>query len=247
MPLLAKTEPIHDVLVVAAFLAMLADGMADANRRVLFLASSSGAPARTLSNRVGLFPYLALCGLVRSGDGSCRRRVTGRPLAVGATFAGVDFLVVSDRLLCGWLARTQGPRFRLCAFAGSAILMGHLFIFRPWHLPDLAAWLPIVPPPPFRHPYVPPPWNWAEAVRQLLPLGISRLRRLFSDDRLLYGPLDAPVADHRDADDKHAQHHIRGHGRRNRHEGDVVRAWHSPRHLPCRLPCRGETGDYRTE
>ena len=42
---------------------------------------------------------------------------------------------------------------------------------------ELAALLPVVPEPTFDHPYVPPPWSWSNAVRQLLPWNCRWWRR----------------------------------------------------------------------
>ncbi len=94
----------------------------------------------------------------------------GVPLNIGATFAGLDFLVLMAALYAGWLWATDGPRRGRAVAAALAILAAHLlYLVVVAYASDLAALLPAVAEPTFDHPYTPPPWSWPDAVRQLLP------------------------------------------------------------------------------
>ncbi len=100
----------------------------------------------------------------------------GVPLNIGATFAGLDFLVLMAALYTGWLFAADGPRQVRALAAGLAILTVHLlYLVVVAHALDLAALLPAVAEPTFDHPYIPPPWSWPSGVRQLLPWNLPAL------------------------------------------------------------------------
>ncbi len=100
----------------------------------------------------------------------------GVPLDIGATFAGLDFLVLMSALCAAWLLATDGPRFGRTVAAAAAILAVHgLYLVVVAYALDLAALLPAVDAPVFDHPYTPPPWRWPDAVRQLLPWNLPVL------------------------------------------------------------------------
>ena len=52
--------------------------------------------------------------------------VTGEPLSVGATFAGLDYLVLTAAFCTGWLLRTPPPRRTRIIAVTVAVLSGHL-------------------------------------------------------------------------------------------------------------------------
>jgi len=108
--------------------------------------------------------------------GQCVGALLGVRLNVGATFAGVDFLVLMAALYAGWLLATEGPRRRRGLAAAAGILVVHLlYLVVVAYSLELAALLPAVPEPAFDHPYVPPPWSWPNAIRQLLPWNLPAL------------------------------------------------------------------------
>ena len=89
-------------------------------------------------------------------------------------FSGADGGILL-RLACQH-ARTTTPSGGLAAVA---ILVGHFFYLSILTFaPAIAEWLPTLPPPTFQHPYVPPPWDWAEALRQLLPWNLPAIGAL---------------------------------------------------------------------
>lgn len=100
----------------------------------------------------------------------------GVPLDIGATFAGLDFLVLMSALCAACVLATDGPRFRRGLTAGAAILAVHgMYLAVVAYALDLQALLPAVDAPVFDHPYTPPPWRWADAVRQVLPWNLPVL------------------------------------------------------------------------
>lgn len=108
--------------------------------------------------------------------GQCGSILLGVRLNVGATFAGVDFLVLMAALYVGWLLATEGAKLRRALAAAVAILGFHLlYLLAIGHALELAALLPAAAEPTFDHPYVPPPWSWSNAVRQLLPWNLPAL------------------------------------------------------------------------
>ena len=100
-----------------------------------------------------------------------------RPLRVGASFAGLDCLVVMLALFVLVLLqiRRQIPQ---AAVAGLAILAAHgvYLAILAWAW-DLAQWLPEHPDPTFDHPYIPPPWDWSRAAASWLPWNLPTTGR----------------------------------------------------------------------
>ncbi|MCS7306901.1 MAG: GldG family protein [Thermoguttaceae bacterium] len=96
--------------------------------------------------------------------------LAGQPLELGATYAGLDFLVLSFAWCLVW-GRQMG------LFRWKSILAVIMLIFFA-HLVYLVglSWLPILkeklPPPspqPEFHVYIPRPWSWSEALKSILP------------------------------------------------------------------------------
>ena len=59
--------------------------------------------------------------------GNAIGRVSGEPLAVGATFGGVDFLVLMAALYALWLVETPAPRWCAAVWGAVGILMAQCF------------------------------------------------------------------------------------------------------------------------
>ncbi len=69
--------------------------------------------------------------------------IVRRPLHVGATFAGVDYLIVTSTFWGLYLVGTQPPRTARAAYGFLAIGVGHaLYLVAISHLPDLLAAIP---------------------------------------------------------------------------------------------------------
>ncbi|MFW6108348.1 MAG: DUF4350 domain-containing protein, partial [bacterium] len=94
--------------------------------------------------------------------------VTGRPLWVGATFAGLDVLVSMAALYGLWLALTPRPRWRRAACAALAILGVHVvYLLALTAAPGLLAALP--------EPEAEGGWSLAAAARSLVPWNLPAL------------------------------------------------------------------------
>ena len=111
--------------------------------------------------------------------GAVAATILGRPLLVGATFGGVDFLVLMAALFGAWLCSTPRPRWGRAACALAAILVGHLgYLMILACSTDLAAALPVHGPTPEPPLYVPPPWLLSDALRTLFPWNVPALAGL---------------------------------------------------------------------
>lgn len=180
LPLLTSVAPMHEVLAVAAVIGLLAAGQEGANRTVLLLCSLAVLALAVFRLVCLSVPVVWLlsdnAGAVVGAIGSA---VTGESLDVGATFAGLDFLVVMAAFYAGWLYFASGPCFARGVYAAVAILAAHLlYLVALAFALDLAEMLPERPEPAFDHPYVPPDWSWSAAIRVLLPWNIPAIAAL---------------------------------------------------------------------
>ena len=164
----------YNIAAIALVLAVLARLKSGIERRVLLVTAFA---ATTLAVYRLACTSIPTAWLVADAAGHALGRlagaVCGKPLSIGATFAGLDFLVLMAALYAGWLFGTSPPRFARAVYAAAAILGGQLvYLILLACSTDLAAWLPVVTPPPdpdIASRYVPPPWYWSDALRTLLP------------------------------------------------------------------------------
>jgi len=177
LALVLPAGPVHYVLAVALVTAVLAQSQEGTGRRILGitavavtvfglyrLACTSIPTVWLLADRLG-------CALGRVAGW-----ITGEPLRVGTTFGGVDFLVLMSAVYAGWLCSTASPRTARAIYAAAAILGGHLlYLVVLSYSTDLLALLPDPVPPPQSDLYHPPDWNWADAVRKLVPWNVPIL------------------------------------------------------------------------
>jgi hypothetical protein len=124
------------VAVVLAFLAFASSGQ----RRDIFLATAAAVAVFGVYRfAVTAVPWLWLAAdRVGRGLGDAAGAVTGRPLWVGATFAGLDFPVLTGVLWAIYLPRTAPPRLRRALYGFAAILLGHFaYLILLSYVPDL--------------------------------------------------------------------------------------------------------------
>ncbi len=105
--------------------------------------------------------------------------LTGRPLLIGASFGGVDFLVLMFALTTAWLIATPRPRARRAAWAVLFILLAqttYLVILA--FIPDVVALLPQTMPKydDLSHLGI---WTWGNAMRTLLLWNLPLVAALF--------------------------------------------------------------------
>lgn len=102
--------------------------------------------------------------------------ITGHPLDLGATFAGLDFLVLMLAFMAGWVGATERPRWLRAVYALLAILGAQLaYLALLSFVGALVGRLPAAPDPGSPQPYIPPPWSFARAIRPLFPWNVPAL------------------------------------------------------------------------
>jgi hypothetical protein len=163
--------PVSGVLAVALMLALLTRVMSGSDRRLLGLVSLSVALLAIYRMAYVAIPsvWLAANG-VGQGLGRLAGRCFDKPLWIGATFAGVDYLLVMGVVYAGWLSATSRPRAGRAVYGAAAVLLGHLaYLFLlAWSI-DLRDALPEPPAPPATDLYVPTDWSWTGALKTTLP------------------------------------------------------------------------------
>lgn len=96
---------------------------------------------------------------LQSGD---HRPAALSTLHVGATFAGLDYLVLMGAFWVTWLGQGPSPRWRRAAYGLAGILVGHLiYLVGLAFVPELLAVLP--------RPTAGPPWSWSGWIHKALP------------------------------------------------------------------------------
>ncbi len=128
------------------------------------------------------------------------------PLSVGATFAGLDHLVLMAALIAGWAIELQRPRLRAVLLAVSAVVVGQMVYLLCLSLAmDLGRLLPAPLVPPTPDPYVPPDWVWSGAVRAWLPWNVPVVAVLWHLGVVaamlrwaVYRPAEPPAGDTQD-------------------------------------------------
>lgn len=168
---------VSNVLAVAMVLALAAAMRTGLDQR-LFLIVAMGA------GLLGLYRLAAttipavwlIADTLGSALGHVAGSLTRQPLRVGATFSGLDFLVLMGALYIGWLMATPPPRLSRGLAGLAAILVGQmLYLMLLGYAAELRAALPPPPPPPESDLYIPPDWSWSSAAASLLPWNLPLL------------------------------------------------------------------------
>jgi hypothetical protein len=185
--LLMTAVPISvvNVLAVVVLLAVIA-GTQPGARRHAILTAALAATALAVFHMAcqSTATVWALADATAGALGSVAGWAAGRPLVLGPSFAGLDFLVLMAALWLGWLAKPQaaaspGPRgvpYLAAIGAAAAIVLVHAaYLLAVACSCDLAAALPVaVPPPPTEISHL-GFWSWSDAARAWLPWGLPVL------------------------------------------------------------------------
>jgi hypothetical protein len=111
--------------------------------------------------------WMAADGLGQ-GWGRLAGLFSARRLSVGATFAGLDYLVAMLALWATWTVRTGPPRTKRAVYGLTAILAGQLvYLILLSYVPDLLALVP--------RPATPEKWSWAGLFRKAVPWNVPVL------------------------------------------------------------------------
>jgi len=166
-----------NVLAAAVVLALLAVGRLEHDRRVLLsLAAAVTLFALYRLAMHGIAPVWLVADRAGCGLGQLVTRLTGIPLQVGATFAGLDYLVLMLALLALWIASSPSRRLARAAFGLLAILVGHLcylvLLDRSPAILSLAD-RRLGPPPAGETPFGRlPAWSWSEVIHLAIPWNV---------------------------------------------------------------------------
>jgi hypothetical protein len=99
---------------------------------------------------------------------------------IGASFAGVDFLVLMAALTVGWLMGTDSPRWPRGLRMAGAILAAHfLYLIVLMFLPELCASLPSVVQPTITELSKVGVWTWGNALHAVVPWNLPVLAAVF--------------------------------------------------------------------
>ncbi len=142
--MVALTSPAAGVMGAAVVLAFLAWVSTDQSRDVLH----AGAAAIALFG-LYVFARTAIPSVWRLADffggalGSLVGIVARRPLHVGATFAGVDFPIMTSAFWALYMVHTKPPRAARAAHGFVAIVLGHaIYLVALAYVPDVLAAIP---------------------------------------------------------------------------------------------------------
>ena len=153
-------------VLVLAFLTSLLSGR---DRSVLLCASAAAMTLVLYRLAYTTIPIVwTMAEAFSGGAGKLAGIVSGRPLNVGATFAGLDFLVVMLALWATWVQQTEGPRWGRALYAPAAIFGGHLcYLIILSYVPDVVAAIPPLD--------VQQGWSWAGLARKAVPWNLPML------------------------------------------------------------------------
>ncbi len=177
LPHTGWTDARHEILLVAAFAACLADSHRGAARSMLSSVASGillwAILAIVSRSNTAIWRLTEHCGLWM---GDVAGRLSGTQLSIGSSFGAVPLLMLLAILYALWLKTASGRRLGRAVLAIVLVVGAHLgYLHLLARSPDLIAALPEVAERPFEHPYTPPPWAWSAAVNTLLPWNLPLL------------------------------------------------------------------------
>ncbi|MHC4176743.1 MAG: DUF4350 domain-containing protein, partial [Planctomycetota bacterium] len=176
----AADPPAAGVLAVTLVTAALVRSQATLSGRVILIVALATAVLAVFRLACSSIPTVWLAAdALGHGLGWLAGTISGEPLWLGASFGGVDFLVLMAALYTGWLISTARPRLPRAICAAAAILAGHLiYLFILSFSNQILAALPDVVLPPESDNSRLGIWTWGNAVRTLLPWNVPMLALL---------------------------------------------------------------------
>ncbi len=173
----ASNVPVVNILAVAVVLAALAHLQTGLNGRVALITATAVTVLGIFRLAYGSIPVVWLAAnAIGRAMGYAAGMITGEPLWIGATMAGIDFLVLTAALAAGWLICTAAPRRGRAIYAAVAILLGQmLYLIVLAFSCKLAAALPEVVLPLQSDKEQLGAWALSNAVRTLLPWNLPVL------------------------------------------------------------------------
>ena len=170
-------QPAVNVLAVTLVTAALVRSQADLRGRVILIAVLATAVLAVFRLAADSIPSVWLAADVFGRMlGRVAGQLTGQPLWLGASFGGVDFLVLMAALYAGWLISSAPPRLPRAICAAAAILAGQmLYLAALSFCNQIVAALPDVVLPPEADNSRLGVWAWGNAARTLLPWNLPVL------------------------------------------------------------------------
>lgn len=175
--LMSQGDRVAAVCGVGLALAAFSAGNRGLTGRVLLLAAAAVGVLAVFRLACGAIPLVwHAADALGYGLGSVAAVLTGRPLWIGATFAGVDLLVVMLAIWAGWLAVTEPPRLARGLRALGAIAFAEFLYLTTLAFADrLAQALPAVIPQNLSDMSFVGTWYLADALRSALPWNLPLL------------------------------------------------------------------------
>ena len=173
----ASTLPAVNVLAVAIVLAAIAAANRGLTARAALVAALAATALGLVRFACDSIPTVWLAADAKGWlIGRLAGWMAGSRLEVGATYSGLDFLVLMTAVYAGWLICTAPPRRSRAIWAAVAILVGHLvYLMVLAHAEDLLAALPNTVLPPSNQEHRLGLWTWSNGLRTLVPWNLPLL------------------------------------------------------------------------
>ncbi|MBM4019698.1 MAG: hypothetical protein FJ288_15490 [Planctomycetes bacterium] len=174
----AAAMPVVTVLAVAVAADVAAAAAEGPARRLLSAVAAAVFAFAAYRLAVTAVPDVWLAAdWVGGAMGRLAGGIAGRPLCVGATFGGVDFLVLMAAAYAAWLAAAPRPRWARAALGAAAILAANvLYLAVLAFAPAMEAAVELLPAPaPDAGVVSAPPWSWRAALGTLVPWNLPAL------------------------------------------------------------------------
>lgn len=171
---LLPTVNILGVVIILATLAYLHDGLVS---RAITLSAWSVLVLALFHSLAASIPFVwHLANTIGWSFGKIAGGFTGQPLNVGATFGGVDFLVLMISLYIGWLFCISPPRLGAGIYVGIRIIIAHfVYLIVLSYSEKVTAALPVSFYAPESDINWVGTWAWQNAVRSFLPWNLPVL------------------------------------------------------------------------
>jgi hypothetical protein len=175
--MVTSSLPVVQVLAMVLALAAAASVLEGAARRSVLAAAIAVTVFALYRLAVTSIPMVWLAAdTVGETVGRVAGAVAGRPLWVGATFAGLDFLVLMAALWVARLAAAVPPRWPRALAGATAILSVHfLYLAVLAFAPDMQAALGAPAAEGAAPAAAEAAWSWAAALRSLVPWNLPAL------------------------------------------------------------------------
>ncbi len=143
--MVASGLTVANVMAPALILVFLAFASTGHRRNILLVSSTAVAVFGLYRFTITSVPWLWLgADFIGTNLGRAAGLTAGKPVRVGATFAGLDFLVLTTAVWGLYLPFTKPPRVARALYGCAAILGGHwLYLVLLSYVPDLPATVPL--------------------------------------------------------------------------------------------------------